>query len=441
MNPNSRYQLTKKLRDKSIKFPDEDLIGRYGQKLKPEYAGSSEEEQNSEDEYEEITETPGLTEELIIEQPLNEDRRLRRILFRDTNEEKEEKLRRHCERDKHDELFKPLPEAAKQDDDVEAAELSDEEISRRRAYLRAKIGHIDEEPELLARENDELIDEDLAYTTDEEASGESENSDEDDDTTEFGGKNFPRLRPVFVKRQDRATIAEREAENARLEKEQSQARRRAEEQRRQTLKMLEEVIRREQAEESNREHRTLEAMINAGGDINTDDEENDVVEYEKWKLRELKRLKRDQEQLLDKERERQEAERNRLLADTGRTEELRNKQRYVVNKEIKGKYKFLQKYYHRGAFYLHKEDSVFTRDFSAPTLEDHFDKTILPKVMQVKNFGMAGRTKYTHLVDQDTTCFESPWAMDKVQVLRFHNARGGGMKQCFDNPSSQKRKA
>ena len=40
---------------------------------------------------------------------------------------------------------------------------------------------------------------------------------------------------------------------------------------------------------------------------------------------------------------------------------------------------------------------------SPPTLEDHFDKTVLPKAMQVKKFGRAERTKYTHLVDQDTT--------------------------------------
>ena len=46
---------------------------------------------------------------------------------------------------------------------------------------------------------------------------------------------------------------------------------------------------------------------------------------------------------------------------------------------------------------------MFKRDFAGATLEDHFDKTVLPKVMQVKDFGRAGRTKYTHLVDQDTT--------------------------------------
>ena len=50
-----------------------------------------------------------------------------------------------------------------------------------------------------------------------------------------------------------------------------------------------------------------------------------------------------------------------------------------------------------------EEDQVYRRDITNPTLEDHFDKTVLPKVMQVKNFGRSGRTKYTHLVDQDTT--------------------------------------
>ena len=61
-----------------------------------------------------------------------------------------------------------------------------------------------------------------------------------------------------------------------------------------------------------------------------------------------------------------------------------------------------------------EEDELFRRDFGQATLEDHFDKTVLPKVMQVKDFGRAGRTKYTHLVDQDTTEV-SPWA--RVEIL------------------------
>ncbi len=54
-------------------------------------------------------------------------------------------------------------------------------------------------------------------------------------------------------------------------------------------------------------------------------------------------------------------------------------------------------------FVQDEEEDLFRRDFGQATLEDHFDKTVLPKVMQVKDFGRAGRTKYTHLVDQDTT--------------------------------------
>lgn len=111
-----------------------------------------------------------------------------------------------------------------------------------------------------------------------------------------------------------------------------------------------------------------------------------------------------------------------------------------MNKAAKGKYKFLQKYYHRGAFYLDKDAQVLQQDFAQATLEDHFDKSILPKVMQVKNFGRCGRTKYTHLVDQDTTQFDSPWTNDSATNSKFYSERGGGMKQVFEKPSGSSRR-
>lgn len=127
------------------------------------------------------------------------------------------------------------------------------------------------------------------------------------------------------------------------------------------------------------------------------------------------------------------------MTEEERRIDLRINPKVVTNKAAKGKYKFLQKYYHRGAFYLDEEQDVFKRDFAEQTLEDHFDKTVLPKVMQVKNFGRCGRTKYTHLVDQDTTQFDSPWYSETANNVKFHNERAGGMKPIFDRPSASKR--
>ena len=65
----------------------------------------------------------------------------------------------------------------------------------------------------------------------------------------------------------------------------------------------------------------------------------------------------------------------------------------VVDYKEKKKWKFMQKYWHKGAYYQtgaddqfqeKNTDDIFRRDFSAPTGEDKFDKTILPKVMQVR---------------------------------------------------------
>lgn len=59
--------------------------------------------------------------------------------------------------------------------------------------------------------------------------------------------------------------------------------------------------------------------------------------------------------------------------------------------------KFMQKYWHKGAYYQtgadddfqHDRDDgtddVYKRDYSGPTGEDKFDKSILPKVMQVRS--------------------------------------------------------
>ncbi len=140
---------------------------------------------------------------------------------------------------------------------------------------------------------------------------------------------------------------------------------------------------------------------------------------------------------LSAEKEKQEIQRIRNMTEEERLAYLRANPKEITNASEKGKYKFMQKYYHRGAFYLDQDEDVLKRNVAEPTLEDHFDKAILPKVMQVKNFGMAGRTKYTHLLDQDTTrADDNPWSNQE----KFINGKGGGTKQVFDKPTAKKRK-
>ncbi|PQQ09270.1 microfibrillar-associated protein 1-like [Prunus yedoensis var. nudiflora] len=150
-------------------------------------------------------------------------------------------------------------------------------------------------------------------------------------------------------------------------------------------------------------------------DIDTDDEVNEAEEYEAWKAREIARIKRDREDREAMIKEKEEIERVRNMTEEERRDWERKHPKAAP--QPKQKWRFMQKYYHKGAFFQSEPDDyaatvgtdgIYTRDFSAPTGEDKMDKTILPKVMQVKHFGRSGRTKWTHLVNEDTTDWNNP---------------------------------
>lgn len=128
-------------------------------------------------------------------------------------------------------------------------------------------------------------------------------------------------------------------------------------------------------------------------------------------MRELKRIKRDRDEREEAEREREEVEKLRDMTEEERAQYLAAHPR-VVSEAEKGKYSFMQKYYHRGAFFMDEDEDIYKRNVDQPTMEDRVDKTVLPKVMQVKKFGFAGRTKYTHLKDQDTTIVSATFGQD-----------------------------
>ncbi|XP_067128709.1 microfibrillar-associated protein 1 [Centruroides vittatus] len=410
-------------------------VHRYISGRRPKYAPEESSEEESGDEFPfEKKQQAQIAENVPIDKEAEKfDRRLKRLQKQQEEEDSEDRIERH--RHIHEPEVIALGEVSEieEEEPVETharrwredeessdeEELDDEEIERRRAMLRMKAQEKAAEEELLDLEEE--------GKSEVEETEESEYEEYSDSEEEMG----QRLKPIFVKKKDRITVQDKEHQIQKQRDLEHEAKRMTEERRRQTLKIIEEENKKEAAEELG---------LHQAADLVVTDDENDEAAYESWKLRELKRIKRDKEEKERYEKERMEVERIHNLTEEERRSEQRNNPRTITNKAAKGKYKFLQKYYHRGAFFMDEEENIFKRDFSAPTLEDHFNKTILPKVMQVKNFGRSGRTKYTHLADQDTTLFDSPWVIETTQNTKFSMQQAGGMKQLFERPSAKKRK-
>ena len=314
-----------------------------------------------------------------------------------------------------------VPEGADSGEEEEE-DLSEDEIERRREVLRARARQRLVEEEAMAKEEEEEEEEESSA----EESSSSEYSSEDE--------TLPRLKPVFVRKRDRVTLAASEAEAERLRVLELEAKRTGEERKRNSAKMVETLVKAEVAMEA---QKRVDEAFNLES-VETEDEDEEAA-YEAWKLRELRRIKRGKEEREAAAKEKAEYERIHAMSEEERRAYLRANPRVITNKAEKGKYKFLQKYYHRGVFYLDEEDDTLKKDFAQPTLEDKFDKSVLPKVMQVKDFGKQGRTKWTHLVQEDTTDFQSAWVTETQGNLKFHTKHAGGSKGSFREASAEEK--
>ena len=136
-------------------------------------------------------------------------------------------------------------------------------------------------------------------------------------------------------------------------------------------------------------------------------------------MRELQRVYREFEQA-KKRKEEAEGVKQLSIEERALLAEERLKE-YEENKN-KTKYNFLQKYYHKGAFFMDSSDPIYQRDYNQPTLEDKSDRSALPEAMQVRNFGKSGRSKWTHLTAEDTTKYDSGWGSRDAVSRQDRNA-------------------
>ncbi|KAK5449872.1 hypothetical protein LTS15_008445 [Exophiala xenobiotica] len=167
------------------------------------------------------------------------------------------------------------------------------------------------------------------------------------------------------------------------------------------------------------------------------------AEYAAWKVRELKRLKRDREALIAREKEIEETERRRNLTAEEREredKEFLEKQREERESGRGQEAQFMARYHHKGAFFQGDEvaDVLKRRNVMGARFEDEVsDKSVLPEYMRLRDMtklGKKGGTRYRDLKSEDTGRFG-----DEVKRWRGSGgadrtgaAAGGGGKGEFD---------
>ncbi|KAJ3204346.1 Microfibrillar-associated protein 1, partial [Clydaea vesicula] len=253
----------------------------------------------------------------------------------------------------------------KNDNFLKVQDVEEEEVERRR---RLKLRQMQKK-----REEEEQA---LKNQAAEESSEESEEETEDESEEESEEEEAPKalLKPVFISKAKREALAEqkkKELQNNDFEGEEAKRQKEILVRKKLSHRMVEDEIRREQAD----------AEVKIAFEVDDTDGLNEEEELEQWRLREFTRIKRDRNEAQLREQERLDTERRRKMTDQEIMEENERLHGPVKEKQT---LQFMQRYYHKGAFFMDDESEVLKKSYDQPTLEDKFNKELLPEVMQVK---------------------------------------------------------
>lgn len=183
----------------------------------------------------------------------------------------------------------------------------------------------------------------------------------------------------------------------------------------------------------------LSGAFNPNSVDDSDDPNNFEEEYLSWKLRELLRIKEERDEREAHDREKEEIGRIRNMTEEDRRKIDQEKMEEWMS-QPKSQHKFLQKYYHKGAFYQEDHKEILSRDYAQATGSDRSDKDVLPQILQVKDFGKKGKGKWKHLTAEDTTAFDYGWGAKDNSVNFKSVSKMGGMKGDLDNPAKKHKK-
>lgn len=283
-----------------------------------------------------------------------------------------------------------------------SAGLSKEELEKRRHDAITKQAR---ESELATKEDDGFV---TASESEEDEAGSDEDEseeDDDDDSSEDEARQRKFIAPTFVKKNQRKSTAaqEKTAEEAA-----------AEEQRRRQEKadeLLQAQLERDAAERAASRRAWDDDDDAVQDEVDDTDDLDPEAERAAWKLRELRRVKRERETIETAEKEREEVERRRNLSAAEREAEDKvfiDGQK--ADREGKGQMGFMQKYFHKGAFFQGEggdaEEAAKRRDImGARYVDDAANRELLPQYMQIRDMtklGKKGRTKYKDMKSEDT---------------------------------------
>ncbi|KAG0332153.1 Microfibrillar-associated protein 1 [Podila horticola] len=357
--------------------------------------------------------------------PAVHDRRLQRLQAIDITDRRsrgDTRSRRRHDNSDGDGEEDDNPVSDKDMDDEEEASL------RRRKALRARAMREEEEEELLGHEDEDDDDNEDSNRRNknrrtgeesEEGSSEYTSSGSEEESSDDDGPRRTLMKPMFVPKSQRITIDESSRTEVAAELAEQARQEEIEQRKKESHQMLKEYVARQAVVDEVPDVDNL-------ADVDDTDGLDEEAEFEQWKLRELKRIKRDREELEAREAEKAEIERRRDLTEEERVKE---DMEYLAKKKAEEEKERksggpVEKYHHKGAFFMDTDEAILRRSTNEATPDAIRDIKALPKVMQVRNFGRAGQTKYTTLKDQDTSQ-ASGWTDPAVRHLQSRNSLAG----------------